>query len=183
MDQYREAVNILMHPSGEEQLIIHDTDRYYLATVDSVTTPITNASSTRLVYTVNFTAQPWAIATTAVSDTFTGTGDVTLTDPDLLASRKSYPIIVIASGVTALVATDDSGHTLDFTRGAFSGAITVDPGALTVTTAGGVNAINSLNSLNFGLYHPGSTSTFELHVATYTGSGTSSVSIYPRYVL
>jgi hypothetical protein len=181
MDQYREALQIVTRVTAESQLQIHDADRFYMATVDEVSLPMTAGRTNSLVYTVRWQAQPWAISTTTPSTSFSTTGDKVVTNVVLDAARRSYVILTINSGVTALVATDDWGHTIDFTRGAFTGDITVNTADMTIETAGGVNAVASLNDLNFGMFYDDNTGSFTLHVATYTGSGTYTVAVTPRY--
>lgn len=179
--QWREALRIVTRPTGDNALQIHDSDRYYMAAFESSTAPFQAGSSRRLEYTLAFDAQPWAFAATPVSTTFASTGVKTVTGLD--NSRRAYATLTIPNGVTALVGTDALGHTIDFARGSFSGTITVDTGAMTVTTAGGVNAIDAMQNLNFGLAYDDDTGEFDFTVTTYTGSGTITLEVTPRYEL
>lgn len=183
MDQYRDALAILTRTYGENNLRIRDTDRYYRAIVESVRAPITAQSSTRAVYTVTFNAQPWAFGVTPLSGSFSGNGTVTITG--LSDSRRAYPVFSVPSGVTAFTAADDNGKQIVFTRGAFTGStITIDCSNLTVTTSGGVNAINTMSNLNFGLYYaPNVDGEFDIVITGKTGSGTVGVDVTPRYEL
>jgi hypothetical protein len=151
-----------------------------MASFEGSSAPFEAGSSRRLAYTLEFDAQPWAYGVPE-STTFAGTGAATVTGLD--DSRRAYATLVIPSGVTALVATDVLGHAIDFTRGAFTGDITVDTGAMTVTTAAGVNAIDTMNNLNFGLAYDDDSGDYVLTVTTYTGSGTATLDVTPRYEL
>ena len=182
MDQYREALAILTRSYGQNTLRIQDSDRYYLAIVDNVGMPVTAQSSTRGVYTVSFTAQPWAYGSTDQSSSFTGNGTVTVTG--LEDSRRTYPILSVPNGVTAFTATSDAGQVIDFVRGSFTGVITVNCANLTAVTAAGVNAINTMDNLNFGIYYaPNIDGELEFVVTGFAGSGTVDVDVTPRYEL
>lgn len=178
--QYRDALRIITRPSGDNALRIHDSDRHYMASFESVSAPFEAGSSRRLEYSINFDAQPWAYGV-PVSTTFATTGDKTL--GGLTASRRTYAKLTIPSGVTSLTATDDLGHTLTFARGVASGDVIVDAAAMTVTTAAGVNAVNTMSTLNFGLAYDDTSGDFILHVTTYTGTGTATLEVTPRYEL
>lgn len=180
--QYRDALAMITRPVGDNALQIHDTDRYYMASFSSVSAPFEAGTDRRLAYSVDFDAQPWAFGATALSTTFSSTGDKTVTG--LVNSRRAYATLTIPSTVTALIATDDLGHTLNFLRGSTTGTITVDTGEMTVTkSSGSVNAIETLVTLNFGLAYDDTSGDFVLHVTTYSGSGTITLEVTPRYEL
>ena len=178
--QWRNALKILTRNPGLKQLEISDTDRYYLAKVDRVSAPLTSERSRSIRYTVDFTAQPWAIGKTAVTTTFTGNGTPSIAIGD---SRKTYPIFSIPSGVTAFTVTDENGKILQFLRGTASGTITVDSGTLTASTASGGSAVTTMVNLGFGLFYAGTDGVYNMTVSGFAGSGTVTVSMYPRYEL
>lgn len=180
MDQYREALKILTREPGMKQLTIHDADRYYVARVDSISAPLDAGQSRAIRYSVDFTAQPWAYATTATSSTFTANGAVNLALGD---SRRAYPVFVVPAGVTHFVATDENGKVLSFTRGTASGTITIDCGELTAVSGSGVNAIITIDDLDFGLHYKGTDGTYTVTISEFTGTGTVDISIRARYEL
>lgn len=178
--QYRSGLAILTRNPGFKQLKIHDTDRYYLAKTDGVALGLTTESSRNVTYNVKFSAQPWAIGTTAASTTFTGNSSPSIAIGD---SRKTYPIFTIPSGVTAFTATDENSKVLQFSRLTNTGTITVDCGAMTAVNGSGVNATTSMINLGFGLYYAGTDGTYNFTVTGFAGSGTVNVDMYPRYEL
>jgi phage-related protein len=179
MDQYRDALAILTRADEDSPLRIHDSDRYYLATVDSVSAPFSAGESRRISYDVQWTTQPWAYAITPVTDVTAGNGGLTFA----LDGRRTYPVYSVPSGVTAFTATDENGKVVEFTRGATTGTVTIDCGAMTVVDGSGVNAISTLDSLNFGQYWGGGAGTYDITVSGFAGSGTITVSVTPRYEL
>ncbi len=180
MDQYRAALVILTREPGLKQLIINDTDRYYEAQVDDVSMPLSAGKSRSMTYSVGFLAQPWAYAVTPASTTFTGNGSPSIAIGD---SRRTYPSFSIPSGVTGFVATDENGKVLSFTRGSTTGTVTVDCSDFTVVNGSGVNAVSTMNSLNYGLHYKGTDGTYGFTVTGFAGSGTVTVTMRARYEL
>jgi hypothetical protein len=183
-DQWRSALKILTRNPGMKELKIKDTDRYYLAKTERSSQPLAAGKSRSIMYTVDFTAQPWAYAETPATDTFTGNGGILL---DVGDSRKTYPVFTIPSGVTAFTATDDSGSgkSLDFVRGSYGSVqITIDCAQMLVyRTSTGVDASSTMANLNFGLYYNGTDGNYNITITNFAGSGTVTVDAYPRYEL
>jgi hypothetical protein len=182
MDQYREALAILTRTYEPAELRIHDTDRYYVVSVDNISAPMVAGENRRLTYSVKFTAQPWAYGGTLAEGTFSGNGTLTVSGLD--NSRRTYPTLTVAGTVTAFNAEDDNGKLVEFVRGSFSGTITINCSNMVVTTASGNNAVSTLTTLNYGLYYtPNVDGEFDLTVTGYTGSGNVNVYLRPRYEL
>lgn len=182
MNQYRVGLATLTRPYGENPLVIHNTDRYYLATVEKISAPLTAEKHRTIRYSVDFTAQPWAISTVAQTGSFSGNGTANVTG--MTGSRRTYPIFTIPAGVTAFTATDGYGHTLEFLRGAYTGEIEVDCATMLVTkTSDGTNAINTMVTLNYKLYYSPDSDTFPITITGYAGSGTVDISVPKRYEL
>jgi hypothetical protein len=181
MAQYREALAILTRNNGAD-LQIRDTDRYYVASVDSVVAPLTAGKSTSVVYSVKWTAQPWAYDVTLAESTFSGNGTVTTTG--LGDSRRTYPTFTVAGTVNAFTAEDENGKLIEFDRDTFTGTITINCGSLVATTASGNNAVSTLLTPNYGMYYePNVDGEFVITVTGWSGSGNVNVYLRPRYEL
>ena len=179
MDQYRTAKAILTRSPGMKELMIHDSDRYYLAKVDSVSMPMQATQSRSLLYTVGFTAQPWAYAQNSVTDSISGNGTLSLAIGT--ESRKTYPLLTVASTVTAFTATDGN-RTIEFVRGVNTGIIRVDCAQLRCFRLDNAqNTITSMENLNFGLYYDDGTGTYDITVTGYAGSGSIAADMFARY--
>lgn len=182
LDQYRSAAAILTRPYGQNSLVIHDSDRYYLASFERMSAPLTADRSRSIKYTVDFIAQPWAISTVAQTGSFSGDGTVNITG--MAGSRRTYPVFDIPATVTAFTATDGYGHTLTFLRGTYPGQITVDCATMLVyRTSNNANSINTMVTLNFNLYYSPDSDTFPITITGYAGSGTVDISVPKRYEL
>ena len=182
-NQYREAAAILTRPFGENELVIHDTDRYYMAKVDRISAPQTaDTSSRKLRYTVDFTAQPWAISTVAQTESFSGNGTVTVSG--MTGSRRTYPILVVPDTVDTFTADDEHGHTIQFDRGAFTSTITIDCAKMEANRPNNP-AMTTMLNLNFGCYYDPLTDGDDLvlTVTGFTGSGSVTVNVPKRYEL
>ena len=180
--QYREAAAILSRPFGENELVIHDTDRYYMAKVDKISMPQSVERSRTAIYTVDFTAQPWAISTVAQTASFSGNGTVTVSG--LNGSRRTYPILSVPGTVDAFTATDEHGHTIEFDRGALTSTITIDCAKMEANRPSNP-AMTTMLNLNFGCYYDPLTDgdNLVLTVTGFTGSGSVTVDVPKRYEL
>lgn len=182
MDQYRAATAILTRSYTEQVLQIHDTDRYYLATTSDISMPMNANQSRSFQYTVSWLAQPYAIGTTAVTDTIAGNGTISLaigTD-----SRKTSPIFTVPATVETFTAVDPNGKTIEFVRGTQLGTLAIDCGKLRCyRTLNLTNGMRTMENLNFGMYYNDGTGTYDIDITGYTGSGTITVNMYPRYEL
>lgn len=179
-DQWRTALKILTRNPGFKQLRIHDSDRYYLAKPEGSSMPLEAGRGRSITYDVDFSMQPWAIAVSPATTSFTGNGGINLAIGD---SRRTYPIFTIPAGVTAFSATDENSKVMSFLRGANTGTITIDCGAMTATNASGVSAVTSLVNAGFGLHYKGSDGNYAITITGFTGSGTVNVEMYARYEL
>jgi hypothetical protein len=183
MDQYRSALAIITRAGDDSPLVIHDTDRYYEASIDSVSMPMNAQQSRSIQYSATFSAQPWAIATTPQTASFSGNGTVNIAG--MLGSRTTYPLLVVPNTVTDFTATDTHGHVLTFKRYTSSVNITVDCGKMRAyRTSTGQSLMYTMESLNFGLvYDPSDGNTFSLTITGFSGSGSVTVNIPKRYEL
>ena len=183
-DQWREAIAILSRLPGEKPLSVNDTDRYYMATFRRSTMPQVAGKSRSMTYTVDFLAQPWAIGTTAVTDTFSGNGTADFTMGN---TRRTYPIFEVPATVETFTATDTHGKTLTFLRDTQPGIVVIDCGQMVAYRfSDESDAIGTMITPNFGLYYePGyaTSGSYSITITGYTGSGSVEVNMYPRYEL
>lgn len=180
-DQQRQSMAILTREPGYKPLVIHDSDRYWIAKVDSITSPQQAGIYRNMKFSVNFTAaNPFAYAAVETTDTFTGNDTLSLALGD---SRRAYPRFTIPSGVTAFTATDENSKVLQFLRGTATGEITIDCGSMTAINASGVNVITTLVELDFGLHYKGTDGTYGITITGFAGSGTVTAGIRARYEL
>lgn len=182
MNQYRDALAILTRSYTEQNLQIHDSDRRYLASIADVSMPMSAGKSRSMLYTVKFVAQPWALASLAVSDSIGGNGTLSLAIGT--ESRRTYPKITIDSGVLEFTAVDPNGKTIEFERGSQAGALVVDCAKLiTFRQSNGQNASATMLNVNYGMYYDDGTGTYEIDVTGYVGSGDITVDMWARYEL
>lgn len=179
-DQFREAADIASRATGLDQLKIGSTDRYLNALPVGIGTEFIAGTSRSLRYTVEFIAEPYLIDTTAVTDSFSGNGTVTLTLTDTLTT---YPVFTVPSGVTAFTATHTpSGKVVDFLRGSVSGEVEIDCASLEVTkTSNGLDASITMNNVNFGIRHVTGAGDLDIDITNYAGTGSVGVEASPRY--
>lgn len=179
-DQWEDALEICIQPSGTAQLKIGRTDRYLNAMFVSSTAPKqVPESSRRMTYTLAFKANPPYFIGATVSGSASVSGATTITT-NIGDTLRTYPVITIPTGITRITITD-SGTSKSFTlSGTHASAWVVDCATLQIT-AGGNNAASQLTSTpDFGISHVGSGS-LVLSTSNVTGSGTVSVSMTPRY--
>jgi len=180
MDQYREALAICARASTNQPLYIGptDTDKYVLATFKDSGYVLTAPDHRAVNYTLNFSTSPYFLGpVVSGSQAVSGNTSIGVAIGD---TRKTYPQIVIPSGITAItVSHTASGKTFTF-AGAHANAVTVDCAALTVKDTSDTNYIASITSgPDFGIYHVGS-GTMTLNITGVTGSGTVVVRMQPR---
>lgn len=176
--QWEDALKILTRNPGMKELFVHGSVKYFLAKSDRISMPILATQSRSMSYSVDFTAQPWAIAVTPATQSFSGNGAISVAIGD---SRKTYPIFTVPASVTAFTATDENGKVLNFVRGAHTGIITIDCGEFIVINNSGVSAVTSMTTLAFGLNYNGTDGTYGLTITNYAGSGSVVVDMYGRY--
>lgn len=180
-DQYHEARKIVARATAPAKLKIGYTTKYINAVPTSITAPLSAGQSRTIRYRVQFDALPYYIDETAVTDSFTGNDTVALVfAADTL---ETYPIFSVPNGVTAFTATHAaSGKVIEFVRGTVSGTVTIDCGTFSVTTTT-TDASVTMDNVNFGMKHTAGVGTMSIAITGFAGSGTVSVSAYPRYAL
>lgn len=180
-NQWRTALAILTRRPGMKTLYIQDSDRYYLAKTDRVSMPLAAGQSRSIIYTVDWSAQPWAYAAAPVDTTFTGNTTLNITIGD---SRKTYPQFLVPAAVTAFTATDENGKVLSFLRGTQGGDLTIDCANFRVTRdSDGSNAIGTMTGVNYGLNYNGTSGSYQIVITGFAGSGTVTVRIRNRWEL
>lgn len=175
--QVQRAYTMLRSSRGFTKLYIAQSDRYYLAMTQKISTEKTVGESMRtLDYSVEFETMPWKLSDTVY--TFSGTGTITTVGRDITHGGWS-PVRLILSGTNITV----SGYTA---RGLDTGFISVsgfvqnlviDSEAYTATINGeSVNQI--MYTPNYKMYvGPGET-TFEI-----TGATAAEISYQNRWYL
>ena len=99
---------------------------------------------------------------------------------DIGDTAKTYPIITIPTGITAITLSHSNTGKSFTLSGTHASSIIVNCATLQITQAGS-NAVSFLTSSpNFGIYHVGS-GTLTLSSSNVTGTGTVSVEMTPRY--
>ena len=174
--QYRSARSIVAR-AGRSKVYIGDMTRYLWAVGSASQGAFVAGKDKSLPYSVEWLAEPYLIDDTPVTDTFSGNGAFSLTIPD---SGETYPILTVPSGVTAFIATHASGKAVEFTRGSFTGTITIDCGDFSVVNDSGVNASATMDGLNYGIVTDGP-GDLDLTITGFGGSGSVTVSVSPRY--
>jgi len=179
-DQWREGISALDDLQGPCKLYIGDTTRYLNAEFQGASMPLVAGTSDRATYTVTFLANPPYFLGTTVSGSSSVSGSTTISVA-IGDTRKTYPIITIGSGITA-IAMSHSGSGKEMVLSSMSGsAVTVNCASLQITQ-GGSNAARYLTSTpDFGMSFVGS-GTFSLDITAVSGSGNVLVEMQPRYV-
>jgi hypothetical protein len=181
-DQYRTAMTICANATGPNDLYIGATDRHLDAVPLSISAPIEAGSNRFIKYRVTFATDPYYVATTPVTGSFSGNTTVNITPTGNLLT--TYPKFTIPSGVTAFTATHAaSDKVVDFLRGSVAGEVVIHTSRFTVKKSStGTDASSTMQNVNFGMKHTGATA-MSIVVTGFAGSGTVTVDLYPRYPL
>lgn len=175
--QYREALAYVSRATSLQPLYIGDTDRYINAFYARASQPLTAQDQRAASYSIEFLAEPFFNLAGSYQATFSGNGSPSIALPEC---RRSYPTFSVPPGVDGFTATHAaSNKTLTFLRTG-GNTITIDCGRLTAVRSTGANAIATITTLDFGMYHAGGAGNFGLTVSGFAGSGTVTVSIVPR---
>ena len=176
LTQYQSAAAIVNRQTGMMEIRVGAQDKYLLGILDDIQADISNRSSTRMEYNVQFTVLPYLYGS-EVSDTFNANATVTLALP---STANTYPIFTIPSTVTAFTATHAaSGKVVEFVRGSFSGDIVVDCATMTVL-AGAIDASRTMDNPNFGIRHSTGAGNLAIVITDYAGSGSVEIAVRPR---
>lgn len=187
-DQLRTAYSYMARTDGVQALQLGDSDRHLLAAFSKFSNIITAADSPMAVnYDADFLAQPYFYDNTALTDTVTSNGTLDITVP--WESARVYPVFSIPGAVTACVITDSvTSRTITFNRGSHPASATkIDCARLKVyfSTAGTLIS-DTVTEVDFGFYFdpyttPGTDLVYTATVSGFTGSGTITMTITPRY--
>lgn len=180
MDQYREALAICARAATNQPLYIGptDVDTYVSATFKDSDYQLTAPDHRAMNYTLNFTTAPYLLGpVVSGSQAVSGNTSIGLTMTD---TRKTYPEIVIPTGITAItISHTPSGKSFTYS-GAHANAVTVNCASLVVEDSAGTNFVANITSgPDFGIYHIGA-GTMTLNITGVTGSGTVLVRMQPR---
>ena len=178
-DQWRDNLATCARVSGPAKLYIGESDRYILCTFESSSAPLVAGSSKAISFELNFQAStPWFLGTTVSGSQ--GVGGNTTVSVTIGNTRKTYPVIIVPSGITHIMLDHTASGKSLILSGSHLNPLVVDCSTLSITS-GGNNAYYYLSSSpNFGMYQSGA-GTMVLNASQVVGSGTVTVSLTPRY--